>query len=149
MAETTTAVNGCDVAIWLANIAGVLKDISGSSNQIGLKLNAEIGDYRVFKQKWLKRLGCGKDAEAKLVVVYTTAADEGLDILKEWFFAAAPGNREMSIYIPDKNVGADHFNGLWRLKDLDIPVNAGEGKPITVTATLLSDGEITLVTNAT
>lgn len=149
MAETTTAVNACDVSIWMDKAAGTLVDISGSSNKVSLNLGNKLGEYKVYKQKWMKRLECGKDAEVKLVIVYTEATDEAIDILKNWFFADPPGNRTFKIYIPDKNVGADVYAGEFKIEALEIPTDTGEAGPVMVTATLKPDGAVTLTTNAT
>ena len=91
MAQTTTHVNACDASIWLDNAAGTPIDISGSSNSITMNFSREIGELRTFQVKWPVRLGCGKDAEFTLRVVYSTASDEGMDILKNWYFADDPG----------------------------------------------------------
>ena len=108
-----------------------------------------VGEGKALGSRWPVRRNCGKDATANLIVIYSTAADEGLDILKDWFFSAAPNSRTMKVYLPDKNVGSDVYSGEWQMESLDVPVAANEATPIVVTAVLKSDGEITLTTNAT
>ncbi len=48
MTLTTTTVNGCDAGIWFDNAAGVLKDLSGSSNAFTLEITQNVGEQRVF-----------------------------------------------------------------------------------------------------
>lgn len=148
MTQTTTAVNACDVAIWLDDDAGVPKDISGSSNTASMNFSNQLGAVRNFGTRWQIRLECGKDATFDLSAVYSTAADEAVDILKNWYFNN-PGDRTLTIYIPDKNVGSDMYQCEARLQDLKIPVEAASADPIVVTATLLPNGPVTLTTNAT
>src|SRR5512139_574153 len=148
MTQTTTAVNACDVAIWLDNAAGTQKDISGSTNTASMEFTNQLGAVRTFGTRWMTRLECGKDATFALSVTYTTATDEAIDILKNWYFNN-PGNRTLTIYIPDKNVGSDVYECEARLESLDIPVESGSADPILVTATLKPNGEVTLTTNAT
>ena len=84
MAETTTALNACDVSVWLDNAAGTLKDISGSSNSMTLNFTKNNGSLQVFGTKWQIRLSCGKDATFTLIAVYSSATDEAADILKAY-----------------------------------------------------------------
>src|SRR5512139_3171847 len=100
MAQTTTHVNACDASIWLDTAAGVLTDISGSSNSVTMNFSREVGELRTFQVKWPVRLGCGKDAEFTLRAVYSTAAAEAVDIIRDWFFANDPGSRSFQVYIP-------------------------------------------------
>lgn len=142
MAQTTTHVNACDVSVWLDNLAGTLTDISGSSNGVSMQFSIETGMLRTFQAKWPVRTECGKDAEITLKAVYSTAADEAYDILKNWFFASTPGARSFSCYIPNKNVGSDHYYGEVRLGGgFGFDADPTEPGPIAVEVTLLPDGE--------
>ena len=150
MAQTTTSVNACDVALWIDNASGTLKDCSGSSNAVTMNFTKNIGDLRTFQQTWPVRLSCGKDGTFNLVAVYSTATDEAADILKNWYFAAnEPALRTVKVYIPDKNVGSDVYAGEFVMESLDIPASSGEAGPIQLTAVLRPSGEFTLTTNAT
>lgn len=149
MDQTTTHVNACDVAVWLDNAAGTPKDISGSSNKVAMSFTREIGELRTFQVKWPVRLGCGKDAEFTLTAVYSTATDEAFDILKNWWFAGDPGLRSFHVYIPDKNVGSDHYYGEVTIGDLTWDADPTEPGPIAVEAKLLPSGEFHLSTAAT
>lgn len=148
-AQTTTAINGCDAGIWADIASGVLTDIGGSSNEYNLEFDMDIAGFRTFGNRWQKRLDCGKDAKLTVMITYSTAVNEGIDLLKNWFFNATPGERTIRLYVPAKNVGADVYSAEWRLESLKIPVVAGEAKPVTVTAVLLPSGPVTLTVNAT
>lgn len=149
MAQTTTYVNACDASIWLDNSSGTLTDISGSSNTISMEFIQVIGELSTFQQKWPVRLSCRKDATFNLGVVYSTASDEGKDILNDWYFATTPGLRTLTVYLPTKNVGSDKYSGEVVLESLSIPATADDASPIPVTAVLRPSGEFTRVTNAT
>lgn len=142
MAMTTTSQNACDASIWLRDSGGTDRDISGSSNSVGFEFTLNLGDVNAFQNRWPKRLDCGKDATISLEVMYTETANEGWDVLKDWYFATAPGARLFTAYIPDKNVGSDMFSGDMRIESLSFTLTAGEADPILVSATLRSDGEV-------
>lgn len=148
MPQTVTAVNACDVSVWLDDDAGVPKNISGSSNTVSMEFTNQLGNVRNFGTRWQIRLECGKDATVNLTAVYSTAADEAWDIIKNWFFNF-PGKRTLKIYIPDKNVGSDVYTGEFRLASAPVTVEAGTAEPITVSCQLMPDGPVTLTTNAT
>ncbi|RPI52772.1 MAG: hypothetical protein EHM56_08015 [Chloroflexi bacterium] len=149
MTQTVTAINAIDAAIWLDKAGGTPTDISGSSNSVSIPLTQQLGPFRNFGSRWPKRLEGGKDGAFRLVITYSTAADEALDILRDWFFATEPGARTIKVYVPDKNVGSDVYSAEVRIESLDIPLDSGKAEPITVTANLLPDGAITHATNAT
>ena len=148
MAQTTTGITACDIGVWgdLAN--GTLTDISGS-NKVSMNFDREIGMFRTFQSQWPRRLECGKDAKFTLVVVYSEAADEGSDLIKDWYHAAAPGDRTFKFYVPDKNVGSDVYSGEFKLLSYSFELVAGSAEAVMVTAELVPNGAITVVTNAT
>lgn len=143
MSATSTAVNACDAGVWLDDDAGVPKNISGSSNQVTLDFSNEIGEYRAFGDKWPRRLECGKDARFRLRLIYSTASDEAVDILKTWFFADTPGNRTLTVYVPDKNVGSDRYQGEVKIDTWTGSLDRGDAGPIMVDLNLLPDGAVT------
>ena len=143
MPQTTTAVNACDVSVWLDDSTNTLRDISGSSNNIEMNFDHEVESFVTFQSKWPARLECGKDASYTLSVIYSETANEGFDILKDWYFATSPGKRTCRVYIPDKNVGSDRFSGEFRLDSLSWSADRSSAGPIMVSATLLPDGEVT------
>lgn len=149
MAQTSTAVNACDVDIWLDKVGGTETDISGSSNAISMNFDHDVKPFRTFGSVWPKRQECGKDASFTLTVVYSPTADEGLDILKDWFFAASPGARTLQVYIPTKNVGNDYYSAEVRIQSLSWSMSPDEAGPIMVQAVLVPDGEVTVSISGT
>jgi hypothetical protein len=142
MPLTGTAQNFCDVSIWLDDINGTQRNISGSSNSIGLDLNNNLGEIWAFGTEWPTRLECGKDATINLDVIYSTAANEGKDILLAWFFAIKSGLRTFTFYAPNKNVGSDMFFCEARLESLSFSGAAGGADPVMVSAVLKPDGAL-------
>jgi len=137
---TTTAQNFCDASIWLDDATGTQRNISGSSNTVGLDLNMNLGEVFAFGTVWPTRLECGKDATINLDVLYTLTANEGKDILLAWFFANSPGKRTFTLYAPNKNVGSDMFACEARLESLTFSGEAGSADPVMVSAVLKPDG---------
>jgi len=143
MAQTTTSINACDVAIFLDNASGTATDISGSSNKVTLAPTQEIGEARTFQNDWKIRKACGRDLAFSITVIYTTTADEGLDILRDWFFGAASKTaRTLAIYAPDKNVGSDHYSAEVLWESGEIPLDATDPGPILCEFTLLPTGAV-------
>lgn len=149
MAETTTAVNACNVAVHLADHTGVLKDISGSANRAELAFSQQIGDYQVFGGGWVKRLTCKKDATASLTIVYTTAADEGFRMLKDWWENYASEARRVRIMVPDTDVGSDDYDGNWLISSWNVPLDGTQAGPAMVALNLSQTDGITIGTLAT
>jgi len=144
MAATTTGFNACDVAVWIDNSGGVPTDISGSSNNLDVNLDNNLGDFVVFQEQWPKRLECGKDAQFTLRVVMSSTADEGWDLLKDWFFTSgSPGDRTLTFYGPSKNVGSDKFECEAKLENLTWVYDRGEPSVVLVTAILKPNGAVT------
>jgi len=142
MAQTTTALGPCEVEVWLDNVGGTLTAINGSTTTIDPRFTLTQGDYHPRASDWPNRLDGGKDAGVRLNVLYSTTADEGWDILKDWWFAASPGARTLTWYAPANEVGADKFSGEFRIRDLRWTHSASPAGPIVVTADLVPDGEV-------
>lgn len=149
MAETSTALNGCDLGIHLDKQDGTPVDISGSSNQVNMQFTKQLGEYQVFGSSWVRRLACKRDATMTLQVVYSTAADEALDVLRDWYFNDSDTKRTLRILVPQDEVGADSYSGEFFLASLEIPIDAGEAAAILVTAELKPDGAVTHTTTST
>lgn len=150
MAQTTTSINACDVAIWLDNASGTATDISGSSNKVEIPLTQEIGEARTFQNDYKLRAACGRDGAFNLTVIYTTTSDEALDILRDWYFSTASKTaRTIAVYVPDKNVGSDHYSAEVLLQELNIPLDPSEPGPAICEAVLLPTGAIAHTTAST
>ena len=59
------------------------------------------------------------------------------------------GARTITVYIPDKNVGSDRWQGEWRIQTFEFAADVTEPGAIPITATFISDGTVSRVTNAT
>lgn len=142
MAQTTTAISVCNVVISLDNAAGALTNISGSSNRVELRLSARQMSSRTYAGDWPEMLLSSKDASITLYVVYSTTANEGLDILRDWFFSTTVYHqaRTLRIDVPDSTAGSDRYQGEVKLQDLTIPLDGNRAGPILATATLKPSG---------
>ncbi len=140
MAQTTTAVNACDVVIRLDDENGILKDISGSSNEIKMKFMTKNGDLQTFGGNMPVRLSCGKDADFSLIAVYTLALEEARDLINEWYFGTG-GLRTLQVNIPDSSVGSDRYFGEVILDSFDFTASSGDASPIKLTAALKPSGD--------
>lgn len=144
MPFTSTAINACDVDLFLENASGTQVAIGGSSNSVDINFDNEIGEYMTFGHQWPGRLECGKDASFTINVVYSSAADEGFDIIKNWYHTAGkPGDRTLQIYVPDKNVGSDYWLAQVKIANYSFTADRGEAGPIMVSAELLPNGAVT------
>lgn len=148
MAQTTTAINACSAVIELDDAGGTPVDISGSSNNASLSVTMETGTGVSFEGGWNFRAQCKKDGSLELSVMWTTASNEGRDLLEAWFAATSPGKRTVSVYPNGKTTGQRVYTGEFRITELSIPMTAGDAAPIVVSATLEPDGEITFGTAA-
>lgn len=142
MPASTTAVNACDVVIWMEDNGGNLVDVSGNSNNFSLDFNRDIGEFKPFGSKWRTRLDCGKDASLSLDLVFTTTLAEGLQMLQDWFFNGS-GAREFNIDVPDSNPGSDRYEGDFVLESFNIPGDSSSADPIVCSASLKPDGQVT------
>ncbi len=150
MAETSTAVNVCDAAIFLDNAAGVPTEISGSMNQFVLTYTNQLGEYRTFEGCWMRRLECGKDGGVTINAWYTRATAESKQLLVDWFFTGCQsGLRTLSVYIPNKNVGSDMYRAEFRIESLEIGGDVTNASPAPVTVVLKPDGAVTHTVAAT
>lgn len=144
MPFTSTAINACDVDLFLENASGTQVSIGGSSNSIDMNFDNELGEFRVFGHQSTKRLECGKDASFTINVVYSTASDEGFDVVKNWYHSSGkPGNRTLQVYVPDKNVGSDYWLSEVKIANYSFTADSGEAGPIMISVELLPDGPVT------
>lgn len=149
MPQTTSDYNYCDVSLWLDDDTGTLRDISGSSNNVGVKLSGNVGILHTFQNQWPRRKFCGKDCVISLTIICSEAQLEAFDLMKHWWFDQDSHPRTFELFAPDKNVGSDKFYGEFVLQDASFGGAAGEGKPAQADLTLALDGTFSWVTNAT
>lgn len=149
MAQTTTAISAIDAVVKIDNAAGTLTDISGSSNKVDINLSNGVGEFRNFTSQWKGRLVVGKDADISLDVVYTTTADEALDLLRDLFFGGTDTPRSIQIDVPDSSNGSDRYTAEVVLEDLSIPLDAGADEVVMCSATLKPNGAVSHATIST
>ena len=144
MATTTTATNACSAVVSVDSGAGVLTNVSGSSASASMTLNTELGEYKVFGDQWKYRLACAQDSEVSIDVIYTTTADEGFDILRDWWFDATgyATARTVRIDMPDSTAGSDRYTAEMLLESLSWDMPAGEAGPVMVSAALKPNGNM-------
>jgi len=142
MTTTTTAICPTNVVIRLDNAAGVLTDISGSTNKCEIKFNNLIAEYSVFGNTWQNRKACGKDGSFALDIIYTTTASEALDLLNGWFFGPSDAARSIQVDVPDGLTGSDRYEAEVVLSEHNIPLQARSGEVVMVSMTLLPNGAI-------
>lgn len=144
MTVTTTAVVATNCVIKLDNASGSPTDISGSSNRVELSLEHGVGEFRPFSTQWKSRVVVGKDVGVTLNVIYSTTADEALDILKDWFFGGDDSARTLTIQVPDGSPGSDQYEGEFVLMSAPIGLDSEADEVVMVSAELRSHGEVTL-----
>ena len=150
MTQTTTSVNACDVAVRLDNESGTPVWISGSSNTVEMEFGQEIQAYwTMYNGRMPRRNSTREDAAIGLTALYSTATDEALDLLTDWYFSYPNTARTMTIYIPDYTIGSDTYSGEVMLERINIPAESEESAPIIVQAVLLPAGTWTKATKAT
>lgn len=138
MPQTSTAINACDAVIRLEDENGVLVDISGSSNEVTIDFDNEVGDYKSFGSRWKGRIVCGSDASFKLKIIYSTAANEAMDIWKSWFFGEHDDRRRIQVNFPDENTGSDRYEAMVVLESANgLGAPADQASPIMLDLTLL------------
>ncbi len=140
MPATSTAVNGCGWNIMMADEQGVLRDISGSSNEFSLDFSNELGEYKVFGVRAMNRLECGVDASLELTALYSRALFEAANLIKYW--KELRGRRLFQISGPSNAPGNDRYTGYFLYEKINISVKADDAKPIPVKMTLKPDGDV-------
>ncbi len=144
MAQTTTYVNACDVKIQLDDENGILRDITGSSNEVKMQFMQKVGELQTFGNNNAVRLTCGKDAQFNLIGVYTTALNEVRDLINEWYFGNAGRKlRTLDVQIPLQNgtfVGGDRYYGEVVLENFDFTLSSSDASPMKLNASLKPSG---------
>jgi hypothetical protein len=144
MPETDqNVINACGAKIELDDALGVLKNISGTGNEANIDLDQELGEYKVFGNAWKFRIACARDGSFELSLFYSTGADGGLKVVRDWYFQAPGTARTLRI-----TVGNDYYEAEVKLEKLTIPLKSDDAKPVTVKATLKAHGEVIQATAA-
>lgn len=144
MAVSEGVHNACDSTIRIDDANGIPVDVSGSGNEFTLEVEQEAGEYRVFGNKFVKRLVCGVDGSLRLSFVYEIGANTGWQLLRAWWANATYRSqaRTIRIILPEDDSGADDYEGEFFLQKLSFGGNAEEAGPMMVSADFLPNGEI-------
>jgi len=137
MPLTSSAINLCNAVIHMADHLGVTYDISGQSNEAGIDLTNDVGDYKVFGTAGRGRLICGKDGSVSLSIYYTRGGNEAMDLLKRWYWLYREQLRYFAFYAPNESISSDKYYGYFALESFNIPFSAEEAAPALVEMNLL------------
>jgi len=141
MAQTTSASSACDVKVELDDSTGALIDISGMSNSMSMGLTNNIsGGTYTFGSECPLRFECGQDSTISANILYSTTADEGFDILKDWYFGVTGGARSIRISVPDATTNSDQYDVEVYLAEMTWDMTAGDPEPIMVAVTFTPTG---------
>jgi len=145
LAQTTAAINACDVVVKLDNDGNpqTLVDISGSSNQVTMNLTNALGVLHMFGSRWPIRLECKSDAEITLRAVYSEVDAEAVRQLLRWYFTDR-GHKTLTVDVPDGSAGGDKYTFEVFLASLSIPLDGADANPVLVEAVMQPTGEFTL-----
>jgi hypothetical protein len=138
-----SAINACDVQITLADADGAPIDISGAANRAVLDFTQVVESWRVFGERWARRLACGQDAALRLDLVYDRAPDGAIALLRGWYFLDPGAPRAVTVSVPGGTAGADRFSGDFVLARLSLPLDAARAAPVLVSVELLPHGAVT------
>ena len=144
MPQSSTVRNGRNSQVLVDDESGSPVDVSGTGNQWGLELDNLTGQAFTFAGEYPRTIDGKKNATLSVRFVYSPTANEGADLLRDWF--NNQGARTVSISYPDAAVGSDQITGEFRLDDLSFDAEAEDGTPMMYEATLLPDGTLTNTT---
>lgn len=139
MPQTTSQVTACDARIYLDNGAGLLVEITGSSNEASMDFTNQLGELFTFGTRFPVRGECKSDATINLNVIYTLDDAEALNILKNWYFTTR-GRKTLRIEVPDGSPGADRYEFEVYLESMNIPLSSNDANPVLVSAVLRPSG---------
>lgn len=143
MAQTTAAINACDVVVKLDDAAGVAVDLSGSSNQIQMRLTNDLGAFKTFGSRFRVRLECGSDAELSFRAVYSVVDAEAARTLLRWYFTDR-GSRTFTFDVPSSAGGGDRFTFEVFLESLNVPLDGEDANPTPVEAVMRPTGTFSM-----
>lgn len=147
MTATTTAINGCNAAIYVDDISGSPTEYSGSANSFELSFSKTIGEYVTFQDTHMKRLECKKDGSLTFQIMYTTSPTEARAMLSEWWEAG--GIRTISIYPNGNDAGEEEYTGEFILSEFSFSGAADDANPIAISVTCVPNGIIDITNVAT
>ena len=140
MAQTTTAVDACNAVIKVDSSTGVATDVSGSANAVRLRFTNRYNQWKHYDSDHPTVLLIGQELTADITVLYSTADDEGLDILRDWCTGALTGTdgRTVTVYIPDDDEDSDYYQAEMVPTSWTAGLKASDSGPIEVKASFRS-----------
>lgn len=143
MAQTTTAFGSGSIAMRLADDAGVLQDITGSTGKLSSNFSRKIGEFFVFGGAYPIRTPGKKDATFTITGVASTGADEIRDLIETWYYGNDDAPRDFEIDMPDSSPGSHTYAGQVLLRSFKFEADAESEDPIMYEIELLPSGAIT------
>lgn len=142
MAQTTNAVNACNVVLMVDDSTGVLVDISGSSNQASMDFSLQVAETFTFDGDWAIKKSCKKSVALTIQTLYTLNDAEGSNIMEDWFHNSSGISRTVQIDVPDGNGGSFRYSGEFILESYGLPVSADDAGVILMSFSLSNDGAV-------
>lgn len=144
MASTTTAFVANDIVVKLANAAGTLKDISGSSNKFSPNFDNVHGEFKPFGTEWYEYLQSGKKASISIRAIASETADEVRDLIEAWYFDESDLEpRAIEWYVPDDGAGSYKYSCNVLLKNFKFDGDSQTADPVMYEIELQPTGTIT------
>jgi len=143
MADTTTAFGSSDVELRLADDAGVLVDITGSTGKLSTNFSRKIGEFNVFGGDYPIRTAGKKDATFNVTGVASTGVDEFRDLIESWHFSDDNEPRAFEFDMPNSSPGSYTYSGMVFLKSFKFEPDAESEDPIMYEVEFIPSGAIT------
>lgn len=143
MAQTTNAVNACNVVLTVDDSTGTPVDISGSSNQASMDFNLQVAETFTFDGDWAIKKSCKKSVALTIQVLYSLSDVEGSNIMEDWFHNSSGTSRTIQIEVPDGAGGSFVYSGEFILESYGLPVSADDAGVILMSFSLSNDGAVT------
>ncbi len=143
MAQTTNAVNACNVVLTVDDSTGTPVDISGSANNASLDFTVQSSETFTFDGDWAIKKSCKKSASLSINVLYTLNDAEGSNIMEDWFHNSSGISRTVQIEVPSSAGGGFSYSGEWTIEGYGLPVTADDAAVIMMGFSLSNDGAVT------
>lgn len=143
MAQTTDAVNACNVVLSVDDSTGTPVDISGSSNQANLDFSLQTAETFTFDGDYAIKKSCKKTAGLSINAVYTLNDAEASNILEDWYHNSSSTSRTVTLDVPDGAGGSFRYAGEFIIESYSLPVSAEDAGAIILGFSLSNDGAVT------
>jgi hypothetical protein len=143
MAQTTDAVNACNVVLSVDDSTGTPVDISGSSNQANLDFTLQTAETFTFDGDYAIKKACKKTVGLSINAVYSLNDTEASNILEDWYHNDSINSRTVTIDVPNGSGGSFRYAGEFIIEGYGLPVSAEDAGAIILGFTLSNDGAVT------